>query len=71
MPRYLVIFEPTPTGFSTHAPDPPGCIATGATLGEVARNMREAIEFHLAGLREEGQTIPAPRSTAAMVEVRG
>lgn len=70
MPRYLVVFEPTPTGFSAHAPDLPGCIATGATREEVERNMREAIEFHLDGLREEGEQIPAPRSRAAMVEVR-
>lgn len=68
--RYLAVIEPTATGFSAYAPDLPGCIATGATPEEVARNMREAIEFHLDGLREEGQAIPAPLSTAAMVEVR-
>ena len=68
--RYLVVIEPTSTGFSAHAPDLPGCIATGETHEEVERAMREAIEFHLDGLREEGEAIPEPRSTAAMVEVR-
>lgn len=65
MPRYLVIFEPTPTGFSAHAPDLPGCIATGETHEEVERTMREAMEFHLEGLREEGVAIPALRSLMA------
>ena len=68
MPRYLVLFEPTPTGFSAHVPDLPGCIATGATHEEVERTMREAMEFHLDGLPEEGEFIPVPRSTAAMME---
>ena len=47
-----LIIEPTPTGYSAYSPDVPGCIAAGATRGEVERNLREAIEFHLEGLRE-------------------
>lgn len=68
--KYLIVIEETGTGFSAYSPDLPGCIATGATHEEVEHNMREAIEFHLDGLREEGEAIPVPRSTAAMVEVR-
>jgi predicted RNase H-like HicB family nuclease len=62
MSRYLVIIEQTSTGLSAYSPDLPGCVATGATREEVEKEMREAIEFHLEGLRLEGETIPAPRS---------
>ena len=68
--KYLIVIEETGTGFSVYSPDLPGCIATGATHKEVERTMREVMEFHLDGLREEGEAIPSPRSTAAMVEVR-
>jgi predicted RNase H-like HicB family nuclease len=67
--NYLIVIEEAGTGFSAYSPDLPGCIATGATPAEVEQNMREAMEFHLEGLREEGEAIPAPRSRAAMVEV--
>ena len=66
--KYLVIIEPTDTGFSSYSPDLPGCVSTGATRAECEANMREAIEFHLDGLREEGESIPAPTTTAAFVE---
>jgi predicted RNase H-like HicB family nuclease len=68
--KYLIIIEETGTGFSAYSLDLPGCIATGDTHQEVEHNMREAMEFHLDGLKEEGEPIPAPRSTAAVVEVR-
>ncbi len=67
--KYLVIIEPTATGFSAYSPDLPGCASTGATRDEVERNMHEAIEFHLDGLREEGEPVPEPASAAAFVEV--
>ncbi|MCG8448730.1 MAG: type II toxin-antitoxin system HicB family antitoxin [Pirellulales bacterium] len=67
--RYLIILEPTSTGYSTYSPDLPGCVSTGATRGEAERNMREAIEFHLAGLRAEGAEIPKPASETAYIEV--
>ena len=57
--KYLVIYEKTATGYSAYAPDLPGCITTGTTLGETERLMKEAIEFHLEGLREDGLPIPA------------
>jgi predicted RNase H-like HicB family nuclease len=69
MKRYLVIIEETPTGFSAYSPDVPGCVSTGRTREEVERNIREAIEFHLEGLRAEGQPLPKPSSSATYVEV--
>lgn len=67
--RYLVVIEPTDTGFSAYSPDLPGCVSTGATRGDVERNMQEAIELHLEGLREEGYPAPEPGTSSAYVEV--
>jgi predicted RNase H-like HicB family nuclease len=69
MSRYLIIVEPTHTGYSAYSPDLPGCVSTGKTREEIARNMKEAVEFHLEGLREEGYAIPPPRSEPAYCEV--
>jgi predicted RNase H-like HicB family nuclease len=62
--KYRAIYEKTATGYSAYAPDLPGCITTGPTLEETERLMKEAIEFHLEGLREDGLPIPAPTTTA-------
>jgi predicted RNase H-like HicB family nuclease len=62
--RYLVIYEKTATGFSAYVPDLPGCITTGGTIEETERLMKEAIEFHLEGLKEDGLPVPAPTTTA-------
>jgi predicted RNase H-like HicB family nuclease len=67
--KYLVVIEPTSTGYSAYSPDIPRCASTGVTQGECKANMHEAIEFHLDGLRLEGEPIPAPSSVAAFVEV--
>jgi len=67
--KYLIVIEPTATGFSAYSPDVPGCVSTGATRDECEANMREAIDFHLEGLREEGEKIPEARSSAAFVDV--
>ena len=67
--KYLIIIEPTGTGFSSYSPDLPGCVSTGATRDECEANMREAIDFHLDGLREEGEPIPQPTTSAAFVDV--
>ncbi len=69
MQRFLVIIEPTGTGFSAYSPDLPGCMATGASRLDVEQSMREAIEFHLEGLRAEGQPIPPGGTSATYVEV--
>ena len=67
--NYLIVIEPSQTGYSAYSPDLPGCVSTGGTREEVERNMREAIAFHLEGLREENDEIPQPRSYAAYAEV--
>lgn len=69
MLRYLIVLEPTATGFSAYSPDLPGCVATGATRPEVEANMREAIALHLEGLREGGEPVPAAQTIATYVEV--
>lgn len=67
--QYTIVIEQTPRNFSAYVPDLPGCIATGATREEVVRRIREAIEFHIEGMREQGEPIPEPQSTAAVVDV--
>jgi predicted RNase H-like HicB family nuclease len=67
--KYLIVIEPTNIGFSAYSPDLPGCASTGQTREECEKNMHEAIEFHLDGLREDDLPIPQPGSSAAFVEV--
>tara|TARA_A100001037_G_C14734319_1_gene450192 strand:- start:118 stop:333 length:216 start_codon:yes stop_codon:yes gene_type:complete len=69
MSKYLIVIEKTGTGFSAFSPDLDGCISTGNTRDEVEKNMKQAIEFHLDGLREEGDTIPEPSTESAYLEV--
>ncbi len=66
---YTVVVEQTETGFSAYSPDLPGCVATGATRAEVEAAMREAVEFHLDGLREDGVPAPSAHSYATTIEV--
>ena len=67
--KYLVILEPTSTGFSAYSPDLDGCVAAGDDREETIDLMREAIAFHLEGMAEAGQVIPSPTSESAFVEV--
>jgi predicted RNase H-like HicB family nuclease len=67
--RVLIVVEKTETGYSAYSPDVPGCIATGATRAEVEREMREAVAFHLEGLREEGVHLPEPNAYATYCDV--
>ena len=69
MSRYLIVIEETATGFSAYSPDVPGCVAAGETREAVEQTMREAIAFHLDGLKEDGLPIPKPSSSAAYVDV--
>jgi predicted RNase H-like HicB family nuclease len=69
MSRYLVIIEKTVTGFSAYSPDLPGCVATGRTRQEIEKEMHDAIDFHIEGLRLAGEEIPEPQSQAAYCEV--
>ncbi|MFH1113448.1 MAG: type II toxin-antitoxin system HicB family antitoxin [Pseudomonadota bacterium] len=67
--KYLVVIEETETGFSAYSPDMPGCIATAATREDVEKTMKEAMEFHLEGMRLEGYEPPPSRSDSLYVEL--
>jgi predicted RNase H-like HicB family nuclease len=67
--RYAIVIEKAENNYSAYVPDLPGCIATGATVEEVEAQIREAIEFHLEGMREDGLPIPAPSSRVDYVDV--
>ena len=67
--RYLVVVEKGATSFGAYVPDLPGCVAAGETRDEVLALIHEAIEFHLEGLREDGQPIPPPSSSSELVDV--
>lgn len=67
--KYLIVIEPTSTGFSAYSPDLPGCVSTGATREEIERNMQEAIELHLERRSEEGYALPRPGTFSAYVEI--
>lgn len=66
--RYAMIIETGKRNYSAYLPDLPGCVATGKTIEEVRQHMREAIELHLAGMREDGLPIPQPTTLADYVE---
>ena len=67
--RCLIVIEPTASGYSAHSPDLDGCVAVGATRDEVDTNFREAIEFHVEGMRQEGLAVPAPSSYSTYVDI--
>ena len=69
MKKYAIIIEEAGENYSAFCPDLPGCVATGKTPEETKRNMKEAIEFHLEGLREENLPLPENRTIACQVEV--
>ena len=69
MTRYMVVVERGATSWGAHVPDLPRCVAVGETRAEVLRLIREAIEFHIAGLKEDGLPVPAPSSEGETVEV--
>ena len=69
MKKYLVVVEKTKTGFSAFSPDLDGCIATGRTKAEVEEMMKESMQFHLEGMKEDGVRAPAPRSYPTYCEV--
>lgn len=67
--RYAIVIEKAPSNYAAYVPDLPGCVATGATAQETEKLIREAIEFHLEGLRADGLPIPPPMSQVEYVEV--
>jgi predicted RNase H-like HicB family nuclease len=68
--QYMVVVEKGTNSFGAYVPDLPGCIAAGESREEVLNLIREAIEFHIEGLREDGQPIPPPSSFSAIVDVK-
>ncbi len=66
--RYGVVIEKANGNYSAYVPDLPGCVATGATVADVQREIRAAIAFHLDGLREDGLPVPQPTSICEYIE---
>lgn len=69
MKEYVAMLERGPRNWSAYVPDLPGCVAAGKTRAATERLIREAIEFHLDGMREDGDAIPEPTSEAVRVSV--
>ncbi|MHB1325187.1 MAG: type II toxin-antitoxin system HicB family antitoxin [Thermoleophilia bacterium] len=67
--KYMVVIEKGETGYGAHVPDLPGCIAAGKTRDEALELIKEAIEFHIEGLRKVGEPVPPPSSTGELIEV--
>jgi predicted RNase H-like HicB family nuclease len=67
--RYAIVIEKAEGNFSAYVPDLPGCVATGRSVEEAEAQIREAIEFHIEGLREDGAPIPEPASRVEYVDV--
>ena len=67
--RYAIVVEKTKNNYSAYVPDLPGCVATGQTVEETENEIREAIEFHIEGLREDGCAVPQPASIVEYLEV--
>ena len=67
--RYAIVLEKADNNYSAYVPDLPGCIATGFTVAETEREIREAIEFHIDGLREDGLPVPQPASIVEYLEI--
>ena len=66
--RYAIVIEKANSNYSAYVPDLPGCVATASTVSEVENEIREAIRFHIEGLKEDGISVPSPTSIAEYVE---
>ena len=67
--KYAVVLEKGTTSYSAYVPDLPGCVAVGKTREEVVKLIQQAIEFHIDGLREDGEPVPTPASTIEFIDV--
>jgi len=67
--RYAIVIEKAENNYAAYVPDLPGCVATGQTIEETEREIREAIDLHLRGMREDGLPIPEPSSSVDYVEI--
>lgn len=66
--RYAIVIEKAPANYSAYVPDLPGCVATGLTVAATEENIRQAIRFHIEGLKEDGLQVPQPTTIADYVE---
>lgn len=67
--RYAIVIEKAERNYAAYVPDLPGCVATGATIEETEKSIREAIELHVEGLRADGLAVPEPSSRVEYVEI--
>ncbi len=67
--RYAVVIEQADSNFSAYVPDLPGCVAAGTTIKDAENEIRDAIKFHIEGMKEDGLPIPAPSSAVEYIEV--
>ena len=67
--KYTVVIEKAPNNYAAYVPDLPGCVATAATREELLEEIKDAIAFHLEGMREDGEPVPEPQATAEVVDV--
>jgi len=67
--RYAIVIEKAERNYSAYVPDLPGCIATGQTIKEVETEIREAITFHIEGMRADGDDVPVPSSQVEYVDI--
>ncbi len=67
--KYAIVIEKARSNYSAYVPDLPGCVATGSTIEEVEKEIREAIEFHIEGIRQDGEVVPQPSSSVEYIEV--
>lgn len=67
--RYAIVIEKAEKNYAAYVPDLPGCIATGETIEETEQHIREAIDLHLRGMREDGLPIPEPSSSVDYIEI--
>jgi predicted RNase H-like HicB family nuclease len=68
--RYAIVIEKADSNYSAYVPDLPGCVSTGETVDGVKQNIAEAIEFHIQGLIEDGESVPPPTSLSDYVEAK-
>jgi predicted RNase H-like HicB family nuclease len=66
--RYAIVIEKAEGNYSAYVPDLPGCVATGASVAEVEQEIREAIRFHIDGLKQDGLQVPSPSSIAEYID---
>ena len=67
--RYAIVIEKAENNYAAYVPDLPGCVATGQTIAETEQQIREAVDLHLRGMREDGLAIPEPSSSVDYIDI--